>query len=258
MKGNTAHEWSEGQLWIARFVLIGCFLALWQFSSGRLIEPFWFSDPATIGQRLGQWIVDGTLLYHFWITLQEMMAGFICGVVLGSAAGLWLGRTRVLARLLHPLILAVYSLPKIALAPLFVLWFGVGMAPKVVLSGAVVFFLVFFNAYAGVREVDDDLIDTVRLMGGGKSAVRRFVLVPSALVWVFTGLKISVPYALVGAVVGEMMASNKGLGSLIQESAAQFDTAGVFAALAALLVLSITLNELLSWLERRLLRWKHK
>ncbi|MES2184176.1 MAG: ABC transporter permease [Pseudomonadota bacterium] len=255
---TTPREWTEGQLWVGRGLLIGSFLLVWQLGSGRLLDPFWFSDPWAIGQRLVQWIGDGTLLFHFWITLQEMMTGFVGGVVLGSAAGLWLGRARTLARLLHPLILAVYSLPKIALAPLFVLWFGVGMLPKIVLSGAVVFFLVFFNAYAGVREVDDDLIDTVRLMGGGKSAVRRFVLIPSALVWVFTGLKISVPYALVGAVVGEMMASNKGLGSLIQESAAQFDTAGIFAALAALLVLSVVLNELLSWLERRVLRWKRR
>jgi NitT/TauT family transport system permease protein len=245
-------------MWIARGFMILGFLAFWQFSSGRLINKFWFSDPLSVVQRLWGWILDGTLLYHFTITMEEMLTGFAFGVVLGSAAGLFLGRRKVLARLLDPFILGIYSLPKIALAPLFILWFGVGMLPKVVLSGAVVFFLVFFNAFAGVRDVDGDLIDTVRLMGGSRFHVMRFVLMPSALVWVFTGLKISVPYALVGAVVGEMMASNKGLGSLIQDSAAQFDTAGVFAALAALLTVSITLNESLSWLERRVLRWKRR
>ncbi len=251
-----AREWSEGELWIARGALILAFLVLWQIGSGTVLNRFWFSDPLAIGARLREWTVNGTLLFHFSVTFQEMSIGFVAGTILGSGFGLLLGRLRTLARLLDPMILAIYSLPKIALAPLFILWFGVGMLPKIVLSGAVVFFLVFFNTYAGTRDVDAALVDTVRLMGGGRVAVMRFVLLPSALVWVFTGLRISVPYALVGAVVGEMMASNKGLGSLIQDSAAQFDTAGVFAALAVLLVLSVLLNEFLAGIERRLLRWK--
>jgi NitT/TauT family transport system permease protein len=229
---------------------------VWQFASGRIVSPFWLSDPASIGHRWWQWVTDGTLAFHFLITLQEMVIGFSFGVVFGSITGFVLGRQRFVARLLDPLILAVASVPKIALAPLFILWFGVGMLPKIVMAGAVVFFLVFFNTYAGVRDTDPDLIDVVRLMGGRRLAVLRLVLVPSALAWIFTGLKIAVPYALVGAVVGEMMASNKGLGALIESSAAQFDTAGVFAALATLLLLSMAINELLGRLERRVLRWK--
>ena len=247
---------TEPGLWLARGLLLLSFLTFWQVASGRLFDNFWFSDPFTIGQRLVEWIESGALWFHFLITAKEVAIGFIFGIVLGGSAGFLLGRRRTLARLLDPFILGVYSLPKIALAPLFILWFGVGILPKIVLVGAVVFFLVFFNALAGVRDVNEDLIDSVRLMRGSRLQIARYVLLPSALVWIVTGLKISVPYALVAAVVGEMMASNKGLGSLIQDSAAQFDTAGVFAALAVLLLLSVSLNEALSALERRVLRWK--
>jgi NitT/TauT family transport system permease protein len=172
--------------------------------------------------------------------------------------GFLLGRQQFLARALDPFILAIYSLPKVALAPLFILWFGIGIAPKIVLAAVIVFFLVFYNTYAGVRDADQDLIDVVRLMRGSKFQVMWLAVIPSTMVWVFTGLKIAVPYALIGAVVGEMMASNKGLGSLISGAAGQFDTAGVFAALFVLMIISTVLNQILQRLEIFILRWKVK
>lgn len=244
------------RLWGARLALLAVFVGGWELASGRIIDPFWVSAPSLVLERLWEWIASGMLWLHLGITLEESLAGFVSGAICGIGLGLLLGRHAFLARVLDPFILAIYSLPKVALAPLFILWFGIGLTPKVVMSGVIVFFLVFYNTYAGVREADQDLIDVVRLMRGRRMHVLRLVVIPSAMVWVFTGLRISVPYALIGAVVGEMMASNKGLGSLIEGSAGQFDTSGVFAALLVLTIISTLLNEGLNRMEAIVMRWK--
>ena len=244
------------RLGLARLALLLVSLAVWQAVSGTLVDSFWISRPSDILQKLLRWIETGVLWYEISITLEEMVVGFLIGALAGLAVGFVLGRSDFLARLLDPFILAIYSLPKIALAPLFILWFGIDLKPKIVLAAVVVFFLVFYNTYAGVRDVDVDLINTVRIMGGNRLQVLRFIVLPSALTWIFTGLKISIPYALIGAVVGEIMASNRGIGYLIEGSAGQFDTAGVFAALLLLMLVATVLNELLNRSESVLLRWK--
>jgi NitT/TauT family transport system permease protein len=147
-------------------------------------------------------------------------------------------------------------LPKVALAPLFVLWFGLGVESKVALAAVLVLFLVFLNTYAGVREVDQDLIDGARLMRASRVQVITKVIIPSALSWVFAGLKISVPYALIGAVLGEMLAANQGLGYLVQYSGSQFDTAGVFAVLFVIALLAVVLNFLVELVQHRMQRWR--
>jgi NitT/TauT family transport system permease protein len=184
--------------------------------------------------------------------------GFVFGAVAGVLFGLALGLNRRLAAVLDPFIVAFYSLPKIALAPLFILWFGVGLASKVVLATFVVFFLVFYNTYAGTLAVEAELVDVLRLMGASRGQIVRKVILPSALIWIFTGMKSSVPYALIGAVVGEMMASNKGLGYLIQAAAGQYDTGGVFASLFVLMIIATGLHELLKQSERVMLRWREE
>lgn len=240
----------------ARLTLLVVALVAWELIGGNLVDTFWISRPSDIHARLWRWIGTGSLWFHVSITVQEMLMGFAIGSTTGMVVGFVLGRNAFLARLLDPFIIAVYSLPKVALAPLFILWFGIDMKPKIVLAAVIVFFLVFYNTYAGVRDVDPDLVDVVRLMGGGRFQILSLVVLPGALVWIFTGLKIAVPYALIGAVVGEIMASNKGLGYLIEAAAGQFDTAGVFAALFVLMIISTTLNELLGRSEGLLLRWK--
>jgi NitT/TauT family transport system permease protein len=152
--------------------------------------------------------------------------------------------------------MALYSIPKVALAPLFIVWFGIGMHMKVLLAAATVFFLVFLNTAAGVRDVDRGLIDAVRLMGGTRWDVARRVVLPSSMTGVLTGLKVAIPYALIGAVIGELVASNRGLGYLINDAASQFDTAGVFATLVVLSVIAGVLNVLVGLVGKRVNRWK--
>jgi NitT/TauT family transport system permease protein len=249
-------EWLTVMAWRAAIIIVG--LALWEFTSGRLIKPFWISSPSEIWRQLGTWIATGELWLHVEVTLTETVMGFAFGAISGVAVGLALGLNRRLAAILDPFIVAFYSLPKIALAPLFILWFGVGLTSKVVLATFVVFFLVFYNTYAGTLAVEAELVDVLRLMGARRSQIVRKVILPSAMIWIFTGMKSSVPYALIGAVVGEMMASNKGLGYLIEAAAGQYDTGGVFAALFVLMIIATGLHSLLKQSERLLLRWKEE
>jgi NitT/TauT family transport system permease protein len=247
-------EWLTILLW--RIGIAVGVLGAWQLASGRLIKPFWISSPLAIWDQLAVWIETGELWLHVEVTLTETLLGFVFGALSGIAVGLALGLNRRLAAILDPFIVAFYSLPKIALAPLFILWFGVGLASKIVMATFVVFFLVFYNTYAGTLAVEQELVDVLRLMGASRRQIIVKVILPSVVIWIFTGMKTSVPYALIGAVVGEMMASNKGLGYLIQAAAGQYDTGGVFAALFVLSIIGMLLHTVLKHSERLLLRWK--
>lgn len=231
-------------------------LMIWQGASGRLVDDFFISNPLDVGQRLYDWIIDGSLFLHLWATVYETFLGFVVGAAVGVVLGIWLGVSPFTSRLLNPYLNALNALPKVALAPLFVLWFGLGVESKVALAAVLVLFLVFLNTYAGVREVDQDLIDGARLMRASRVQVITKVIIPSALSWVFAGLKISVPYALIGAVLGEMLAANRGLGYLVQYSGSQFDTAGVFAVLFVIALLAVVLNFLVELVQHRMQRWR--
>jgi NitT/TauT family transport system permease protein len=241
---------------LVRVLIVGAVLAAWQLASGRVIAQFWISSPELIGARLLEWLRSGYLAFNLWITLQEMFWGFLWGALAGVAAGFLLGRNPLLGDLLDPIVTALYSLPKIALAPLFVLWLGIGMLMKVVLVATLVFFLVFWNTYAGVRDVDPELVDVLRVIGARRHHVLLKVVLPGALSWIYVGLKLAIPYALIGAVVGELISSNRGLGYVISSSAGQFDTAGLFAGLVVLMAISTILNSILNRTEGHVLRWK--
>jgi NitT/TauT family transport system permease protein len=253
---SARDEWLTVMAWRIGITVVG--LGIWEGISGRLVKPFWISSPSAIFEQLAGWYESGDLWMHIEITMTETILGFVFGAVSGVAFGLALGLNKRLAAVLDPFVVAFYSLPKIALAPLFILWFGVGLLSKVVMATFVVFFLVFYNTYAGTLAVEQELVDVLRLMGATRWQIVRKVILPSVLLWIFTGMKISVPYALIGAVVGEMMASNKGLGYLIQASAGQYDTAGVFAALFVLMIIATGLHELLKQSEKLMLRWKEE
>jgi NitT/TauT family transport system permease protein len=240
---------------LIRTAIMLALLCLWQFASGRLIDDFWLSRPSAVALRLYEWTVDGRLPYHTWITMQEMVWGFLIGSVTGVIAGIGLGLSRSLGDIVNPFIVALYSLPKVAMGPLFILWFGIGMEMKVALAAITVFFLVFWNAYSGIRQNDEELSGIVRLMGASRTQLICKIIVPGAMAWIYTGLKLAVPYALIGAIVGEIIASNRGLGYLIAYSAGAFDTTGVVAALFVLMAISMSLNELISFSERRSSRW---
>lgn len=241
---------------LARAVLIALFLLGWELASNSLVPEFFISRPSAIYAILRDWIADGSLFFHAGITAAEAFAGFLIGSAAGVLIGTLLGRVPILAGLLEPFIMSVYSLPKVALAPLFVLWLGIGIEMKIVLTAAVVFFLVFLNTYTGVRSVSRELVTILHLMGADERHVLFKVVIPSAITWVFTGLRISVPYALIGAIVGELIASNRGLGYLLSSSAGQFQAAGVFAALIAIMLLATMLNLAVKYMERKLMPWK--
>jgi NitT/TauT family transport system permease protein len=231
-------------------------IALWQGASLLKGMAFYISSPSAIWARELQWLADGTLLFHTTITLEETVAGFILGALAGVGAGFVIGPQRDLGEVLDPFIIGLYSIPKVALAPLFIVWFGIGIWMKIILAMVTVFFIVFFNTVAGVRNVDPDLINAVWLMGGSAREILFKVIVPHALSAALTGVRIAIPYALIGAIVGELIASNRGIGYLVSSAASQFDTAGVFAALIVLTILATVLNSLVNVVDRQTSRWK--
>jgi len=246
-----------GMVMLSCQLLLGIvFLLGWQGASGRLVDNFFISNPVDVGARLLGWIVDGSIFRHIWATVYATAMGFFIGAIGGTMLGVWLGVSPLASRLLNPYLNALNALPKVALAPLFVLWFGLGIESKIALAAVLVLFLVFLNTFAGVREVDQDLIDGARLMRATRTQVITKVIIPSAMSWVFAGLKISVPYALIGAVLGEMIAANRGLGYLVQFSGAQFDSAGVFAVLIVIALLAVALNFLVEIVQGRMERWR--
>jgi NitT/TauT family transport system permease protein len=239
-----------------RCALLIVLLLIWQGASTLGSLKFYISSPSAIWVREVQWIADGTIWFHTFITVEETVVGFVCGALVGIAAGFVLGPQRTVGEVLDPFIIGVYSIPKVALAPLFIVWFGVGLTMKVVLATVTVFFIVFFNTLAGVRNVDADLVNAVWLMGGDSRTILLKVIVPHAMSSALTGARIAIPYALIGAVVGELIASNRGIGYLISSAASQFDTAGVFAALIVLTMLAMILNAVVDVLDRYTSRWK--
>ncbi len=246
----------RARLNIMRLALLGAILIVWQLASGVVVSEFFISKPSAIAKSLVSLVTEGNLFFHMGITATEAFVGFIIGATCGIVTGVLLGRIHILAELLHPFILAFYSLPKIALAPLFILWIGIGIDMKIVLTATVVFFLVFLNTYTGVRNVSRELESIMYLMGAREHHVLTKVVLPSAVAWVFAGLRISVPYALIGAIVGELIAANRGLGFLLANAQGQFDTAGVFAALIVIMMLSGFLNVLVRIAEVWLMPWK--
>jgi len=246
----------SGFMVICQVVLGAVLLLLWQGASGRLIDSFFISNPVEVGKRLFGWIADGSLFVHVWATVYATMMGFVIGSIIGVVLGIWLGVSPFTSRLLNPYMSALNALPKVALAPLFVLWFGLGIESKIALAAVLVLFLVFLNTYAGVREVDQDFIDGARLMRATRAQLITKVVIPSAMSWMFAGLKISVPYALIGAVLGEMIAANRGLGYLVQFSGSQFDSAGVFAVLIVIALLAVALNFLVEIVQHRMQQWR--
>lgn len=236
-------------------LLVG-FLLLWEYASDRWVPKLLVSKPSDIGRMIWTWLTNGTYALNIWVTLKATVVGFCLGAGTGMLVGFVTGAWRRLGDILQPVITALYTLPRLALAPLFLLWFGLGIQFRIVFAATIVFFLVYYNTYFGVREVSQELISAVRIMGASHLKVLLRVIIPSALVWVAAGLRISVPYALVGVVVAEMLASDQGMGYLLSRSASQFSAAGSFAAIAGLLVAALIIDNLINRLSKHVLRWK--
>jgi NitT/TauT family transport system permease protein len=239
-----------------QFLLVVLFLAAWEWLSTALHADFWISKPSGVISALITWYESGQLSSDLKITLLEAGVGFIAGSVAGGIVGFILGWVRKLGDLLEPFVLSLYTLPKIALAPLFVLWFGIGATNKIMFAAMLVFFMVFFTTYQGTRQVDRDLVENARLLGASRWSIWTKIAIPYSAVWVFTGLRIGLPYSLIGAIVGEFVAAQEGVGFRIKEATSFFNTAAVFAGLIVLMAISLLLLGGLKLIERRVLRWQ--
>jgi NitT/TauT family transport system permease protein len=232
-------------------------LTVWQtLVSLKVLDAFFVSRPSDIAQRIAQWIVTGSLWGHLAVTLEESLLGLLAGSALGISLGFSLGRSPMMASILDPYIKMLNAVPRVVLAPLFLLWFGLGIWSKVALAVTLVFFVMFFNTYQGVRDADRVLIDNVRMLGATERQLVRHVLIPSALTWIFSSLQTSLGFAMVGAVVGEYLGSTRGLGYVISQAEGTFDTTGVFAGMTVLALVVVVVSAGVTRLERWLLRWK--
>ena len=232
-------------------VFLVLFLAAWQFASGRLIPAFYISSPADIARIVWQWIAGGSIWLHVAATVRTLFLGYAVGAGLGVVFGLLLGVSPKAERLIAPFIAAFYGLPKVALLPLYVIFFGIGYVSQIALVASVVIFLLFYATLSGVRDIDRDVVDSLRLMGANGAEITRKIRLPAILPWIYAGLRTSIGYALTTTVVAEALSSNRGLGFLIEYSASQFNAAGVFGAVVVLLVLSSVIMIPLGMLERR-------
>jgi NitT/TauT family transport system permease protein len=246
-------------LQLAVFILI---VGSWQLlASFELIDPFFFSSPKAILLQIIDWFQNGTsqgpLYIHFLVTFEETILSFVLGVVLGVIAGYALGMSEVLSVIFGPYIQMLNALPRVVLAPIFILWLGLDMSSKVALGVTLTFFVVFFNAYQGVREVDRNLVNNALLLGANKKQLALHVIIPSALTWILSSLHSSFGFALVGAVVGEFIGATKGLGFLISQAQGAFDTTGVFAAMVLLSITALAADWAVGQLEKRFIAWRY-
>ena len=233
----------------------------WQlFTSAKIVSPFFWGQPSGIVKQLNDWFQHGTaygsIWLQIWITMKEAILGFIFGVVAGVVAGVLLGQVRFLADVLGPYIKISNAIPRIVLGSLFTVALGLGTTSKVMLAAVLVFFVVFFNAFQGVREVDRNLLANARVLGASRFAVTRHVVVPSALTWIIASLHVAFGLSIIGAIVGEFLGAQKGLGLVIATAQNNFNPNGVFGAMFIIAVLALTAEGLIGLLERRLLSWR--
>src|SRR3989454_161765 len=231
-------------------------LVLWEAAAGRVIDPFWFSSPLRIARHLIEWVREGTLFGHLLVTLRETFLGFVLGSVAGIAVGVALSRLEFVARVLDPFIVAANGIPRVALAPLFIIWFGIGELSKIVLASTLTFFLTFYGTFSGLRAVEPAYQEIARVMGASERQIFFKVSLPAASPWIVSALKVGVPFSLIGAIIGEFMAASRGLGYMIQLSTNQFDTTAAVSGILVLMVCVMLFNGVLNRLERYVLRWR--
>jgi NitT/TauT family transport system permease protein len=250
-----------------QLVILVVLFSLWQLlAQPDLLPPFvwenpdraafFFGEPVKIFQAIWAWFSEGTIYQHLWVTLEETVLAFVIGSVLGLAVGLWLGLSPTASALMDPYITAMNAMPRVVLAPIFMVWFGLGIWSKVALGVTLVFFIVFFNVYQGVKEVSPVVLNNTVMLGASRRQLLRHVYLPSATSWVFSSLHTAVGMAFVGAVVGEYLGSARGVGYLIQQAEGAFDINTVFAGILVLTAFALVLDVAVTKVERRLLVWR--
>jgi NitT/TauT family transport system permease protein len=242
-------------LLVARAGIVVVALAGWELASGTLIRSFYVSSPSAVAETLAEWVTSGELVYHGGFTVTAAFLGYVFGAVAAVLVAWPLAMLRTAYRITEPYFLVAYSIPAVAMGPVFILWFGIGLTPKVLIAAYFVFFIVFINTVAGFQQVPTGLLDVTRVMGASRRDQLRTVLLPSALPFVLAALRITLPAAMIGAVTGEFISSNRGLGYLTRAAAASYSTAGVLAGVLCLSVIVLVMNLLLRPL-RHALRWQ--
>jgi NitT/TauT family transport system permease protein len=241
---------------IGQAALIVLVMVVWHIGSGWLFDPFFVGSPSGVAKALIEDLGDPRFWNDLRVTGTEMTLGYLLGGLSGIVLGMLFARWRLAADIFDPFFTGLNSLPRIALAPLLVIWFGIDMASKVVLAATLVFFLTFFTTLSGIRNVDPALVDVARLVGANERQIFRYVMLPGAAAWVINGLKMSLPYALIGVIVGEFLVASSGLGYRLNFYSTSYNTNGTFAMLLVMMALMMGLNALMGFIERYALRWR--
>jgi NitT/TauT family transport system permease protein len=237
-------------------VLVAFFLLWHVLTATGLLDPFFFATPLGVLERTWADFASGVIYPHLGITLLETLLAFAIGTVAGIVLGFWFARAPLVSAVFDPYVKAANALPRVVLAPIFALWLGLGIWSKVALGVTLVFFIVFFNVYQGVKEVNPVVLSNARMLGMNGRQLLRHVYLPSALSWVFSSLHTAVGFALVGAVVGEYLGASAGLGYRIAQAEGTFDTVGVFSGMLVLTAFVILIDAVVTRIERRLLHWR--
>ena len=246
---------------VARLAVLVVIVGGWQlFTEWKIVDPFFFGQPSGIVLKLKDWVENGTAYGSMWvqigITMKEALLGFGYGTGTGIVLGVLLGQVPFLADVIGPYIKVLNAVPRIVLGSIFVVWLGFGTSSKVLLAAVLVFFVVFFNAFQGVREVDRNLVANVRVLGASRFQTVRDVVLPSAVVWIIASLHVAFGFAIIGAIVGEFLGAQQGLGLVISTAQNNFDPDGIFAAMLIIAMVALTAEALISQLEKRLLSWR--
>src|SRR6266481_2911258 len=253
---------SRAKLLLLQVIVAVAAVGLWhvlstdEYLGVAVLPPFFFSTPGDVAARLARLFAGGAIWRHLWVTLAESLLAFAIGATAGVLVGFWFARKPFIAAVFDPYVKMINSLPRIVLAPIFTVWLGFGIWSKVALGVTLVFFIVFFNVYQGVKEVSPAVLANARMLGMNERQLLRHVYWPSALSWMFSSLHTSVGFAVVGAVVGEYLGSAAGLGYLIQQAEGVFDVAGVFAGMVVLTAFVLAIDWLVTLVERQLLVWR--
>ena len=266
MRKVSASEARAGRARLALYhlLLLGGLFLFWHLMTSPLLvseefartTAFFFGKPLIVLQKIWDWFAGGKIYEHLLITLIETLLAFSIGTALGLGIGLWLALSPTASALADPYIKAMNAMPRVILAPIFAVWFGLGILSKVALGITLVFFIVFFNVYQGVKEVSPVVLNNARMLGASGRQLLRTVYVPSAMSWVFSSLHTSVGMAFVGAVVGEYLGSARGVGYLILQAEGAFDINTVFAGILVLTGFALALDTLVTAVENRLLVWR--
>ncbi len=247
----------NNNIFIIRALLILAFFATWELTARmKLYNPLFTSYPSEIALDLREFLLSGDLLKHTSITLKEAFLGLFYGSIVGILVGLLFGQIRFLGRVFMPIITAIHGIPQLTLAPVYILWFGLGLTSKIFLAGLMVFFNVFFSTYAGIQNIEPKLVESANLLGANTLQTLYHLVLPSSMPWIITGIRNGVGASLIGAIIGEFMGASAGFGWMIAYASSYFKIARVMSCIFILLIVGIVLNYVLDKLEAHILRWR--